>query len=151
MRKALRASVKRIMNKDAILAKAHAMSWQLHWWRSLLPCGQTRPWAGAPWLSPTCRRWTHQGQVASGMRQVLVEGHMLTSAEEAELRDLLRFRPQDRWLQLLYRRAPCAARLPGTTSAAPRNCMPSHEEITSRRCSAECRPLQQLILHVWKT
>ncbi|KAK9828405.1 hypothetical protein WJX81_004996 [Elliptochloris bilobata] len=33
--------------------------------------------------------------------QVLVEGHMLTSAEEAELRDSLRFRPQDRWLQLL--------------------------------------------------
>lgn len=30
---------------------------------------------------------------------------MLTSAEEAELRASLRFRPQDRWLQLLYRRA----------------------------------------------
>jgi hypothetical protein len=37
--------------------------------------------------------------------QVLVEGHMLTAAEEAELRASLRFRPQDRWLKLLYRRA----------------------------------------------
>jgi len=36
---------------------------------------------------------------------VLVEGHMLTAAEEAELRASLRFRPQDRWLKLLYRRA----------------------------------------------
>jgi hypothetical protein len=36
--------------------------------------------------------------------QVLVEGHMLTAAEEAELRASLRFRPQDRWLKLLYRR-----------------------------------------------
>jgi len=34
-----------------------------------------------------------------------VEGHMLTAAEEAELRASLRFRPQDRWLKLLYRRA----------------------------------------------
>ena len=33
-----------------------------------------------------------------------MEGHMLTSAEEAELRASLRFRTQDRWLQLLYRR-----------------------------------------------
>ncbi len=36
---------------------------------------------------------------------MLVEGHMLTAAEEAELRASLRFRPQDRWLKLLYRRA----------------------------------------------
>ena len=37
---------------------------------------------------------------------MLVDGHLLTSAEEAELRGSLRFRPQDRWLQLLYRHVP---------------------------------------------
>lgn len=42
---------------------------------------------------------------------------MLTSTEEAELRGSLRFRPQDRWLQLLYRRAP--ALHPGDRSASP--------------------------------
>ena len=36
--------------------------------------------------------------------QALIERHMLTSDEEASLRDSLRFREQDRWLHLLYRR-----------------------------------------------
>lgn len=35
--------------------------------------------------------------------QALVEGHMLTSDEEASLRECLRFREEDRWLHLLYR------------------------------------------------
>ncbi len=35
--------------------------------------------------------------------QALVEGHMLTSDEEASLRESLRFREEDRWLHLLYR------------------------------------------------
>ena len=42
---------------------------------------------------------------------------MLTSAEEAELRASLRFRPQDRWLQLLYRRAPALHCVGGVRSS----------------------------------
>ena len=39
--------------------------------------------------------------------QALVEGHMLTSEEEANLRESLNYREEDRWLHLLYR---CAMR-----------------------------------------
>ena len=39
--------------------------------------------------------------------QMLVEQHMLTAAEEQELLSELSFRPEDRWIQLLYR---CATR-----------------------------------------
>ena len=43
--------------------------------------------------------------------QALVEGHMLTSDEEATLRESLRFREEDRWLHLLYRYATSQATL----------------------------------------
>lgn len=46
------------------------------------------------------------------LAQALIEGHMLTSDEEASLRDSLRFREQDRWLHLLYRREPPSATSP---------------------------------------
>ena len=39
--------------------------------------------------------------------QALVEGHMLTGEEEANLRESLSYREEDRWLHLLYR---CALR-----------------------------------------
>jgi hypothetical protein len=32
-----------------------------------------------------------------------VDGHMLTSEEEALLRETLQYREEDRWLHLLYR------------------------------------------------
>ena len=35
--------------------------------------------------------------------QALAEGHMLTSEEEAALRETLHYREEDRWLHLFYR------------------------------------------------
>ncbi len=35
--------------------------------------------------------------------QALIEGHMLTSGEEASLRENLHYREEDRWLHLYYR------------------------------------------------
>ena len=35
--------------------------------------------------------------------QALIEGHMLTSGEEASMRENLHYREEDRWLHLYYR------------------------------------------------
>lgn len=45
-------------------------------------------------------RTIHWGRV-----QMLVEQHMLTAEEEQDLISELSFRPEDGWLQLLYRYA----------------------------------------------
>ena len=58
--------------------------------------------------------------------QALVEGHMLTSDEEAMLRESLRFREEDRWLHLLYRYATAQASLFHTRLGTLTNFVPRH-------------------------